>query len=195
VAVKIRLKRIGKIHAPYYRVVVMDSRTKRDGRAIEEIGKYHPTHDPSVIEIDSERAQYWLGVGAQPTEQVAVLLKITGDWQKYKGLPGTEGTLRVAEPKADKKALFEVAAKAAMSEPKSGATTARKSKADKAEPKVEKADKVAEPKVEKADKAAEPKVEKADKADKADKAELQAEKADVPAPDVAAASDEAKAEA
>jgi small subunit ribosomal protein S16 len=203
VAVKIRLKRIGKIHAPYYRVVVMDSRTKRDGRAIEEIGKYHPTQEPSLIEINSERAQYWLGVGAQPTEQVAVLLKITGDWQKYKGLPGTEGTLRVAEPKADKKALFEVAAKAAMSEPKSGATTARKSKADKAEPKVDKADKVekadkAEPKVDKADKVeksekAEPKVEKADKADKADKAESPV--VDAPVVEVAEASDEAKAEA
>jgi len=195
VAVKIRLKRIGKIHAPYYRVVVMDSRTKRDGRAIEEIGKYHPTQEPSLIEINSERAQYWLGVGAQPTEQVAVLLKITGDWQKYKGLPGTEGTLRVAEPKADKKALFEVAAKAAMSEPKSGATTARKSKADKAEPKVEKADK-AEPKVEKADKA-EPKVEKADKAHKAEPKVEKAESPVVDAPviEVAEASDEAKAEA
>ena len=101
-AVKIRLKRIGKIHAPFYRVVIMNSRTKRDGRAIEEIGKYHPTEDPSVIEINSERVQYWLGVGAQPTEQVAKLLKITGDWQKFKGLPGTEGTLRFAAPKADK---------------------------------------------------------------------------------------------
>src|SRR5450759_886566 len=180
VAVKIRLKRIGKIHAPYYRVVVMDSRTKRDGRAIEEIGKYHPTQEPSLIEINSERAQYWLGVGAQPTEQVAVLLKITGDWQKYKGLPGTEGTLRVAVPKTDKKALFEVAAKAAMSEPKAGATTARKSKVEKAEPKVAKAEK-AEPKVEKAEKA-EPKDEKAEKVEKAEpkveKAEPKAEKPD-----------------
>ncbi|MHB8275004.1 MAG: 30S ribosomal protein S16, partial [Dermatophilaceae bacterium] len=125
-AVKIRLKRMGKIHAPFYRVVIMNSRTKRDGRAIEEIGLYHPTQEPSLIEINSERVQYWLGVGAQPTEQVAALLKITGDWQKHKGLPGTEGTLRVAKPKADKKALFEVAAKAAMAEPKAGATTARK---------------------------------------------------------------------
>ena len=100
-AVKIRLKRLGKIRAPYYRIVVADSRTKRDGRVIEEIGKYHPTEEPSFIEVDSERAQYWLGVGAQPTEQVAALLKITGDWQKFKGLPGQEGTLRVAEPKAD----------------------------------------------------------------------------------------------
>lgn len=84
-AVKIRLKRLGKIRQPQYRVVVMDSRTKRDGRAIEEIGKYHPKEEPSLIEIDSERAQYWLSVGAQPTEQVAALLKITGDWQKFKG--------------------------------------------------------------------------------------------------------------
>ena len=84
-AVKIRLKRLGKIRAPYYRIVVADSRTKRDGRVIEEIGKYHPTEHPSVIEVDSERAQYWLGVGAQPTEQVAVLLKLTGDWGRFKG--------------------------------------------------------------------------------------------------------------
>ncbi|WP_298804796.1 30S ribosomal protein S16 [uncultured Pseudokineococcus sp.] len=110
-AVKIRLKRLGKIRAPYYRVVVADSRTKRDGRAIEKIGKYHPTQEPSFIEIDSERAQYWLGVGAQPTEQVAALLKITGDWQKFKGLPGAEGTLRTAEPKADRRAAFEAAAR------------------------------------------------------------------------------------
>jgi small subunit ribosomal protein S16 len=99
VAVKIKLKRMGKIRAPFYRVVVADSRTKRDGRAIEEIGKYHPTHDPSVIDIDSERAQHWLNVGAQPTEAVVALLKVTGDWQKFKGLPGAEGTLKVAEPK------------------------------------------------------------------------------------------------
>ena len=100
-ATKIRLKRLGKIRAPYYRVVVADSRTKRDGRAIEEIGKYHPTEEPSLIEISSERAQYWLSVGAQPTEQVLVLLKVTGDWQKFKGLPGAEGTLRVKGEKVD----------------------------------------------------------------------------------------------
>ncbi|GHG44332.1 hypothetical protein GCM10012320_09210 [Sinomonas cellulolyticus] len=98
-AVKIRLKRFGKMRAPYYRIVVADSRTKRDGRAIEEIGKYHPTEEPSFIEVNSERAQYWLGVGAQPTEQVAAILKITGDWQKFKGLPGTEGTLRTPKGK------------------------------------------------------------------------------------------------
>ncbi|GAB3756625.1 hypothetical protein GCM10027591_05920 [Zhihengliuella somnathii] len=93
-AVKIRLKRFGKMRAPYYRIVVMDSRNKRDGRAIEEIGKYHPTEEPSFIEVQSERAQYWLSVGAQPTEQVAAILKITGDWQKFKGIEGQEGTLK-----------------------------------------------------------------------------------------------------
>ena len=93
-AVKIRLKRMGKNRAPYYRIVVADSRTKRDGRVIEEIGKYHPTEEPSFIEVDSERAQYWLSVGAQPTEQVAALLKVTGDWQKFKGESGAEGTLK-----------------------------------------------------------------------------------------------------
>jgi len=113
VAVKIRLKRMGKIRSPFYRVVVMDSRTKRDGRAIEEIGLYHPTREPSVIEIDSERAQYWLGVGAQPTEQVAALLKVTGDWQKFKGEAGAEGTLKAQPEKASKKDLYEAAMAAA----------------------------------------------------------------------------------
>ena len=98
-AVKIKLKRVGKIHAPQYRVIIADSRTKRDGRAIEEIGVYQPMQDPSLIEIDSARAQHWLSVGAQPTDAVLVLLKITGDWQKFKGLPGQEGTLRVAPAK------------------------------------------------------------------------------------------------
>ena len=109
-AVKIRLKRLGKIRAPYYRVVVADSRAKRDGRVIEEIGKYHPTEEPSFIEIKSERAQYWLGVGAQPTEQVAALLKITGDWQKFKGLPGAEGTLKTKTVKADNTAAVDAVA-------------------------------------------------------------------------------------
>ena len=99
-AVKIRLKRLGKIRAPYYRIVVADSRTKRDGRVIEEIGKYHPTEEPSFIEVDSERAQYWLSVGAQPTEQVAALLKLTGDWGKFKGDKDAVSTVRVKEPKA-----------------------------------------------------------------------------------------------
>ena len=194
-AVKIRLKRMGKIRAPFYRVVIMDSRTKRDGRAIEEIGKYHPTQEPSLIEINSERAQYWLGVGAQPTEQVAALLKITGDWQTFKGLPGTEGTLRVAEPKADKLALFEAASKSAMAEPKDGATTARKRKAE-AEPKADKTE--AEPKA-KADKAeAEPKA-KADKteasAPAADGVAVEAPAVEAPVAEVVEASDDAKAEA
>jgi small subunit ribosomal protein S16 len=175
---------MGKIHAPFYRVVIMNSRTKRDGRAIEEIGKYHPTHEPSIIEINSERVQYWLGVGAQPTEQVAALLKITGDWQKFKGLPGAEGTLRLAKAKPDKTALYEAATKSAMAEPKDGATTKRK-KAEKAEPKAEKAEPKAEPTADKAEKAekAEPTAEKAEPT--AEKAEPTADKAsDVAKPEV-----------
>ncbi|CAB4563681.1 MAG: 30S ribosomal protein S16 [Actinobacteria bacterium] len=103
-AVKIRLKRMGKIRAPYYRIVVADSRTKRDGRVIEEIGKYHPTENPSVIEVSSDRAQYWLGVGAQPTEQVRALLKLTGDWGTFKGDKNAKNTVQMAEPKAEFKA-------------------------------------------------------------------------------------------
>ncbi|MGI8901639.1 MAG: 30S ribosomal protein S16 [Nocardioides sp.] len=122
-AVKIRLKRMGKIRAPYYRVVVVDSRKKRDGRVIEEIGKYHPKEEPSLIDLTSDRAQYWLGVGAQPSEAVEALLKITGDWQKFKGLPGTEGSLRVADSKRDKADIFNEALKDAGSEPKSEAVT------------------------------------------------------------------------
>ena len=99
-SVKIRLKRMGKIRAPYYRIVVADSRTKRDGRAIEEIGKYHPTEEPSYIEVDSARAQYWLGVGAQPTEQVLAILKVTGDWQKFKGEPAPAPLLTQPEKAA-----------------------------------------------------------------------------------------------
>ncbi|RGE22412.1 30S ribosomal protein S16 [Leucobacter sp. wl10] len=115
-AVKIRLKRLGKIRAPYYRIVVADSRTKRDGRVIEEIGKYHPTENPSLIEVDSDRAQYWLGVGAQPTEQVAAILKLTGDWGKFTGEGSTES--RVQTPEA--KSVFEAdAAKKPVLRPKS----------------------------------------------------------------------------
>lgn len=117
-SVKIKLKRIGKVHAPQYRIVIADARTARNGRAIEEIGIYQPMEDPSVIRLDSERVQYWLGVGAQPTEAVAAILKVTGDWQKYKGLPGAEGTLRVAEPKPNKLIAFEAAVKDAAAEPK-----------------------------------------------------------------------------
>src|SRR5258707_1267694 len=111
VAVKIKLKRLGKIREPYYRIVVADARTKRDGRAIEEIGKYHPKAEPSFIEVNSERVQHWLSVGAQPTDPVRVLLKITGNWQKFTGEPGAEGTLRTAKPRADKKERFTAAAK------------------------------------------------------------------------------------
>jgi small subunit ribosomal protein S16 len=131
VAVKIKLKRLGKIRAPYYRIVVADSRTKRDGRAIEEIGKYHPKNDPSFIEVDSERAQHWLSVGAQPTDPVRKILEITGDWQKFKGLPGTEGTLRVAEPKADRKVAFAAALQETLDD--SGATTKSKPRGRAAE--------------------------------------------------------------
>jgi small subunit ribosomal protein S16 len=111
VAVKIKLKRLGKIRAPYYRIVVADARTKRDGRAIEEIGKYHPKAEPSFIEVNSERAQHWLSVGAQPTDPVRKILEITGDWQKFKNLPGAEGTLKVAAPKEDRKEIFAAAVK------------------------------------------------------------------------------------
>src|SRR5689334_25135180 len=107
VAVKIKLKRLGKIREPYYRIVVADARTKRDGRAIEEAGKYHPKADPSLIEVNSERVQHWLSVGAESTDPNRVLLKITGDWQKITGEPGTEGTLRTAETRGDKKERFE----------------------------------------------------------------------------------------
>lgn len=125
-AVKIKLMRLGKIRQPYYRVVVADARTRRSGRAIETIGKYHPKLEPSLIEIDSERAQYWLGVGAQPTEPVLHLLKITGDWQKFKGLPGAEGTLKPQPEKVDKLARFNAALAAASEEPSAEATTPKK---------------------------------------------------------------------
>jgi small subunit ribosomal protein S16 len=145
VAVKIKLKRVGKVHAPQYRVVVADSRTARNGRAIEEIGVYQPLEDPSIIRVDSERVQYWLGVGAQPTEAVAAILKVTGDWQQFKGEPGAEGTLQVAEPKADKKVAYEAAVKEAASEPKTPAPAKAKPKEDAAsEEAVEPAAEVAE---------------------------------------------------
>jgi small subunit ribosomal protein S16 len=130
VATKIKLMRMGKMRAPYYRIVVADSRTKRDGRSIEEIGKYHPKEDPSFIEVDSDRAQYWLGVGAQPTEAVAAILRVTGDWQKFKGEPAP-APMKVAAPKPDKKALYEEAMRASGGEPAEGATTPRKKAAPK----------------------------------------------------------------
>jgi small subunit ribosomal protein S16 len=128
-AVKIKLTRLGKIRDPQYRVAVADSRTRREGRAIEVIGRYHPKQEPSLIEIDSERAQYWLSVGAQPTEPVLKLLKITGDWQKFKGLPGAEGRLKVAEPKPSKLELFNAALAAADGGPDTEAATPKKKKA------------------------------------------------------------------
>ncbi|MEV5753599.1 30S ribosomal protein S16 [Actinoallomurus sp. NPDC052308] len=137
-AVKIKLKRLGKIRAPYYRIVVADSRTKRDGRAIEEIGKYHPKEEPSLIEVDSERVQYWLGVGAQPTEPVLSILKITGDWQKFKGEPGAEGTLKVAEPRPDKQEVFQAAVKETLDDAEGKATTPKSKK--KTEPKKAKSE-------------------------------------------------------
>jgi len=126
VAVKIKLMRLGRIRQPYYRVVVADSRTRRSGRAIETIGKYHPRNDPSLIEIDSERAQYWLGVGAQPTEPVLGLLKITGDWQRFTGQPGAEGTLTAQPAKVDRLVRFQEALAAANEEPATEATTPKR---------------------------------------------------------------------
>ena len=130
-AVKIKLMRLGKIRTPHYRIVVADARTARNSKAIEEIGRYTPTSEPSFIQVDSARVQYWLGVGALPTEAVEVLLKITGDWQKFKGLPGTEGTLRVAAPKPEKRIAYEAAVKDALNEPADGATTLKKKAAEK----------------------------------------------------------------
>lgn len=128
-AVKIKLTRLGKIRNPQYRIAVADARTRRDGRAIEIIGRYHPKEEPSLIEIDSERAQYWLSVGARPTEPVLKLLKITGDWQKHKGLPGAEGTLKVAAPKPSKLELFNAALAAAEGGPTTEAAAPKKKKA------------------------------------------------------------------
>lgn len=130
-ATKIKLMRLGKMRSPYYRIVVADARTKRDGRSIETIGKYHPKEEPSFIEVDSERAQYWLSVGAQPTEAVAAIFRVTGDWQKFKGEPAP-APMKVAEPKPDKKALYEAAVRAAGDEPTAPATTAKKKAPKKA---------------------------------------------------------------
>lgn len=123
--------RMGKIRTPYFRIVVTDSRKARNGLSIEEIGRYAPGQEPSLIEVNSVRAQYWLGVGALPTEAVEAILKVTGDWQKFKGLPGTEGTLRVATPKPHKSVAYEAAVKQAMDEPKEGATTLKKKAQEK----------------------------------------------------------------
>jgi small subunit ribosomal protein S16 len=143
-ATKIRLMRMGKIRTPYFRIVVTDSRKARNGLSIEEIGRYVPGQEPSLIEVNSERALYWLGVGAQPSEAVEALLKVTGDWQKHKGLPGTEGTLRVAAPKPAKSVAYEAAVKAAAAEPAEGATTLKKKAQEKLAAKAAPAPVVAE---------------------------------------------------
>jgi small subunit ribosomal protein S16 len=196
VAVKIKLKRLGKIREPYYRIVVADARTKRDGRAIEEIGRYNPKADPSIIEVDSERVQHWLSVGAQPTDPVRHLLTITGDWQKFKGEPGAEGTLKTAEPKADKKERYESLVKEsqAAKETKTAArptrSAAKKEQPKKAEPAEAAAP--AEAKAEakaKAETKAQPK--KAEPAEAKAEAKAQPKKAE---PAEAAAPIEAKAE-
>ena len=139
--------RMGKIRTPFFRVVVTDSRKARNGLSIEEIGRYVPGQEPSLIEINSERALYWLGVGAQPSEAVEALLKITGDWQKHKGLPGTEGTLRVAAPRIGKHVAYEAAVKNAMDEPKEGATTLKKKAQEKLAAKANPVSEVSEPTV------------------------------------------------
>ena len=130
-AVKIRLVRLGKIRTPHYRIVVADSRKARNGLKIEEIGRYSPASEPSLIEVNSERAQHWLKNGAQPTEAVEALLKVTGDWQKFKGIAGSEGTLKTIAARPDKRVAYEAAVKAAMNEPKDGATTMKKRAAEK----------------------------------------------------------------
>ena len=151
---------MGKIRTPYFRIVVTDSRKARNGLSIEEIGRYVPGQEPSIIEVNSERALYWLGVGAQPSEAVEALLKVTGDWQKHKGLPGTEGTLKVAAPKPPKSVAYEAAVKAAAAEPAEGATTLKKKAqeklAAKSAPAVEEAAPVAEAPVEAVAEVSEP---------------------------------------
>ncbi len=134
-ATKIKLMRLGKMREPHYRIVVADARTKRDGRSIETIGEYHPKNDPSVIRVDADRAAYWLAVGAQPTEAVAAILRVTGDWQKFKGEPAPE-PMKVAAPKPDKQAAFNAALAESGGEPGSEATTPRK-RAAKATPKAD----------------------------------------------------------
>ena len=134
-ATKIKLMRLGKMRAPYYRIVVADARTKRDGRSIETIGKYHPKEDPSFIQVDSERAQYWLGVGAQPTDAVAAIFRVTGDWQKFKGEAAPTEPVKTAAPRPDRKAIFEAAAKESLADAE--AKPAKKTAAKKAAPAAE----------------------------------------------------------
>jgi small subunit ribosomal protein S16 len=153
-AVKIKLTRLGKIRNPQYRIAVADARTRRDGRSIEVIGRYHPKEDPSLIEINSERAQYWLSVGAQPTEPVLKLLKITGDWQKFKGLPGAEGSLQAAPAKPTKLELFNAALAAADGAPTTEAAKPKKKAPAKKAAKAAEADATPEAATETADETA-----------------------------------------
>ncbi|MCH9719321.1 MAG: 30S ribosomal protein S16, partial [Actinomycetia bacterium] len=185
--VKIKLKRIGKIRVPQYRIVVADARTARGGRAIEELGIYQPKQNPSLIRVDSDRVQYWLSVGAQPTEPVMAILKVTGDWQKFKGLPGAEGTLQQPEAKSDQTEIFNQAAKDAVVEKDrvSEARAAAAKKAAKERAEGEKAEKAA------AEKAAEEKAKASKKKPAEEKAEASAEK---PAEEKAEASAEKPAE-
>ena len=172
-AVKIKLQRLGKIRTPEYRVVVQDSRTKRSGKVIENLGIYQPTQEPSLIQIDSERAQYWLGVGAQPTEPVLALLKVTGDWQKHKGIEGAEGTLKVAEEKKSKLDLFNEALAEAADGPTAEAITEKKRKAK------EEAEAKAAAEAAAAEEAAAKEAEEAEKAEAADsEGEAEAESAE-----------------
>jgi len=182
VAVKIRLKRIGKKRAPHYRIVVMDARTKRDGRAIEEIGKYNPKTEPSFIHVESDRAQYWLSVGAQPTEAVEAIFKASGDWQKFKG-EAAPAPLRVKEPKRDKQEIFNEALAEAHGTLKTEAVTAKKTAAKKTAEKKDDA-----PKAEEA-KAEEPKADEP----KADEPKAEAAEAPAEAAAEAAPADDAKA--
>jgi small subunit ribosomal protein S16 len=183
VAVKIKLKRLGKIHQPMYRVVVADSRTARNGRAIEEIGIYQPKEDPSIIRIDADRVAYWLGVGAQATEPVVALLKLTGDWQKFKGEKDTTSKVKVAPPKADHAAKYEKALKENLAE--------REEEEKNPRPKPVVAAKVEEPKAEEA--VAEVKEEAAPVAEEVKVEEPVAEVVETPAEEAPVA-EEAKSE-
>lgn len=195
-AVKIRLKRMGKIRQPHYRIIVVDSRKKRDGRVIEEVGKYHPKEDPSFIEVVSDRIQYWLGVGAQPTEAVAAILKVTGDWQKFKGLPGAEGTLKSPAAKQDKSEAFQAAVRDAANEPKADAVTKKTTKADKPEAKANPKDDVKQDDVkadEKSDAEADTQADtKADTKDEGTAEAAEAKAQEAPAEDAAEESAAAK---
>ncbi len=194
-SVKIKLKRLGKIRAPYYRIVVADSRTKRDGRAIEEIGKYHPKAEPSFIEVDSERAQHWLSVGAQPTDPVRKILEVTGDWQKFKGLPGAEGTLKTAAPKEDRKEIFAAAVKETLGD----AAPAPKGKSRSAKDSDAAAEKAAKPAAKdapaKAERPARAKADQPAKADQAAKAKADGDGSAKGAKDKAKGAKDAAAEA